>query len=63
MSLFTLTINNLSTGLDKKSAECAMIQRMVGEAMKEFGRGQGTVTSGTIATYDTRHHRHLRHQP
>ena len=50
--LFTLTINNPSLTFDKKSAEAAYIGRLLDTVEKELGRGYGTVTSGTIATYD-----------
>jgi hypothetical protein len=50
--LFTLTINNPSTTFDKKSAEVGFIARLLDEVEKELGRGRGTVTSGTILSYD-----------
>lgn len=46
MSLLTIAINDQS--MNKKSAEVAFAAYAVGEAMKEFQRGNGTVTSGTI---------------
>jgi hypothetical protein len=52
MALLTITINNPPTAFDKKSAEIAYIARMLDTVEKEIGRGQGTVTSGTILTYD-----------
>jgi hypothetical protein len=48
MALLTVTINNAATAMDKKSAEIAYIQYALGEVAKELGRGNGTVTSGTI---------------
>jgi hypothetical protein len=51
MALLVITIND--PGLDKKSAEVAYAKRAVDEALKEFGRGNGTITSGTIQTYTT----------
>jgi hypothetical protein len=46
MSLLVITINDQS--MDKKSAEVAFARTAVETAMKEFERGRGTVTSGTI---------------
>lgn len=46
MSLLTIAINDQT--MDKKSAEVAFAAYAVAEAMKEFQRGNGTVTSGTI---------------
>ncbi len=46
MSVLTIAINDQS--MNKKSAEVAFCRYAVAEAMKEFGRGNGTVTSGTI---------------
>lgn len=48
MALMAITINNVSTALEHKSGEVAFVQYAVAEAMKEFARGNGTVTSGTI---------------
>jgi hypothetical protein len=50
--LFTVTINNPPSTFDKKSAEVAYIARLLDTVEKELGRGFGTVTSGTIGTYD-----------
>jgi hypothetical protein len=46
MALLVITIND--PGVDKKSAEAADAKRAVDEAIKEFGRGNGIITSGTI---------------
>jgi hypothetical protein len=46
MALLTITIND--PGLPSKSAEVAYCRRAMAEVEKEFGRGNGTVTSGTI---------------
>lgn len=51
MALLTVSINDPS--LDKKSAEVAYALRALGEVAKELGRGNGTVTSGTILSYTT----------
>jgi hypothetical protein len=51
MALLFITIND--PALDRKSAEVAYARRAVDEAMKAFGRGNGTVTSGTIQSYTT----------
>ena len=52
MALLTITINNPPTNFDKKSAEVGYCLRLLEEVKKELGRGQGTVTSGTILSYD-----------
>jgi hypothetical protein len=46
MSVLTIAINDQS--LNRKSAEVAFCAYAVSEAMKEFVRGNGTTTSGTI---------------
>jgi hypothetical protein len=46
MSIFVLSINDPS--IASKHAEVAFIRRAVDEAMREIGRGNGTVTSGSI---------------
>jgi hypothetical protein len=46
MSIFTVSINDPS--LDKKSAECEFVKNAIAIAMNEFGRGNGTVTSGNV---------------
>ena len=46
MALLVITINDPT--LDRKSAEAAYARTAVETAMKEFERGKGTVTSGTI---------------
>lgn len=48
MSVFTVTINDPSPAFDKKAAEVGFIIRVLQEVEKELGRGQGTVTSGTV---------------
>lgn len=48
---FTITIADATitaTNPGRKSSEVAFAKYAVEEAMKEFGRGNGTVTSGTI---------------
>jgi hypothetical protein len=51
MALLTVSINDPT--LDRKSAEVAYAIRALHEVIKEFGRGNGTVTSGTILSYTT----------
>jgi uncharacterized membrane protein YeaQ/YmgE (transglycosylase-associated protein family) len=46
MALLTISITDQT--MDKKSAEVAFAAYAVATAMKEFQRGNGTVTSGTI---------------
>lgn len=46
MALLTISITDQT--MDRKSAEVSFARRAVMEAMKEFERGNGTVTSGTI---------------
>jgi hypothetical protein len=46
MALLTISINDQS--MNRKIAEVAFAKYAVEEALKEFGRGNGTVTSGTI---------------
>ena len=52
MALLTITINNPPTNFDKKSAEVGYCLRLLEEVKKELGRGQGTVVSGSILSYD-----------
>jgi hypothetical protein len=46
MTVLTITIAD--QGFDKKSSEIAYLQRVIDTLKTEIGRGQGTVTSGTI---------------
>lgn len=46
MSLMVITINDPT--LPSKHAEVAYVVQAVETALKEFGRGNGTVASGTI---------------
>jgi hypothetical protein len=43
-----LTVTFVDQAFDKKSAEVAYLQRTLDLLKNEIGRGQGTVTSGTI---------------
>jgi hypothetical protein len=52
-TMLSVTITAPTTAFDKKSAEVGFCLRLLEEVKKELGRGQGTVTSGTIASYDT----------
>ena len=49
MALLTVTIND--PGLDKKSAEIGFLLRALQEVEKELGRGNGSITSGTILSH------------
>jgi hypothetical protein len=51
MALLTVSINDPT--LDKKSAEVAFALRALDEVKKELGKGNGTITSGTILSYTT----------
>ena len=44
----SLTISITDQGLDKRSAEVTFALYALNEVAKEFGRGRGNVTSGTI---------------
>lgn len=46
MALLTISITDQT--MDRKSAEVSFAQYAVAQAMKEFERGRGTITSGTI---------------
>jgi hypothetical protein len=46
MALLTITIND--PGLEKKSSEVAFANHALQMVMKEFGRGNGQLSSGTI---------------
>jgi hypothetical protein len=46
MALLVISIND--PGLNKRSAEVVFADTAVNEALKEFGRGNGAITSGTI---------------
>lgn len=46
MALLVISINDQT--MNRKSAEVAFAATAVITAMKEFGRGEGTITSGTI---------------
>jgi hypothetical protein len=53
-TMLSITINAPATGaFDRKSAEVGFLLRVLETVEKELGRGRGTVTSGTILTYDT----------
>jgi hypothetical protein len=49
MALLTVSITDPL--LDRKSAEVAYLERSLLEIAKEVGRGNGTVTTGTILAY------------
>jgi hypothetical protein len=46
MAVLTITIND--PALEKKSSEVAYLRKVLEILGSELGRGQGTVTSGTI---------------
>jgi hypothetical protein len=46
MALLVISINDQT--MNRKSAEVAFAKYAAEEALKEFGRGNGTITSGTI---------------
>jgi hypothetical protein len=46
MTVLTISIND--PVFDKKSAEVAYLQKALQTLENELGRGQGTITSGTI---------------
>jgi hypothetical protein len=48
MSLFVLTINNLSPALDKKNQEAAVIQQYAEQALQAVRAAGGALTSGNI---------------
>ncbi len=48
MALLTLTVNNLSPALDKKSSEVAVIAQALHNAAHDIQAAQGNVTSGNI---------------
>lgn len=48
MSLFVLTINNLSPALDKKNQEVTVIQQYAEQALYAVRAAGGAVTSGNI---------------
>lgn len=50
MSLFTLTINNLSPALEHKSGEVAVIAGALAAAAQAVQAAQGNATSGNIQT-------------
>ena len=49
MSLFTLTINNLSPALEHKSGEVAVIANALHAAATAVQAGQGNITSGNLS--------------
>jgi hypothetical protein len=49
-NLFTLTITDPGT-FPSKAAEVAYIHRCLNETIKETGRGNGAVLSGSIVSY------------
>lgn len=48
MALFTLTINNFGTALDKQNHEIERIHRYLKQANQDLRGGGGKKTSGTI---------------
>jgi len=46
MALVTITVSD--PGLEKRSSEVAFLNQCLMTAIKEIGRGNGTVTAGTI---------------
>jgi hypothetical protein len=52
MAALTVTINNISPALAKKSSEVAYIQQALAIVGTELGRGNGNVTSGNIVGRD-----------
>ena len=48
MSLFTLTINNLSPALEKKNQEVTIIQQYGEQALAAMRAAGGALTSGNI---------------
>jgi hypothetical protein len=48
MANFAFTITVAPQSFDKQSGEVAHIKRVLDLAINEIGRGQGTVTSGSI---------------
>jgi hypothetical protein len=51
MALFTVSITDPGT-FPSKAAEVAYIHRCLNEVIKETGRGNGNVLSGTILSYN-----------
>lgn len=51
--MLSVSINAPPSPIGKLSGEVGFLLRVLDEVKKELGRGQGTVTSGTILTYDT----------
>jgi hypothetical protein len=52
-TMLSVTINAPPNPIGKLSGEVGFLLRVLDEVKKELGRGQGTVASGTILTYDT----------
>lgn len=48
MSVLTISINDPSPALPSKSAEVAYMRRVLETMIMEFGRGNGTLSSGSI---------------
>jgi hypothetical protein len=53
MALFTLTINNLSTALDRQNQEVTQIHRYLNLAAQEMRAAGGKKTSGNIVDGST----------
>ena len=51
-TIFSVTVTAPSTPLDRKSAEAVFVLKALAIVGTEFGRGNGTVTSGTILGTD-----------
>jgi hypothetical protein len=51
--MLSVSINAPPNPIGKLSGEVGFLLRVLDEVKKEIGRGQGTVTSGNIMTYDT----------
>jgi hypothetical protein len=48
MTVLAITINDPSPAFSSKAAEVAYLKRVLETFLIEIGRGQGTVTSGSI---------------
>jgi hypothetical protein len=51
-TMLSVTINAPPTNLPRQVSEVNYCIRLLNEVIKELGRGQGTVTSGAINSYD-----------
>jgi hypothetical protein len=52
MALFTLTINNYATALDRKNHEVKNIARFLEQAANDIAKNAGSQTSGNILDYN-----------